>query len=147
MGSMRSGKEQQDFVDKFLPLICYESVFPNFVRKSLKKETELIINISNDAWFGEGTGPQQHFTHTRFRSIEHGISLIRSANKGISALVNPIGKVDHVIDSDHIAFLDVKVPKKLSQTTYTKYGESFVYFLIVIFLVIGYANSIINRNN
>jgi len=147
MGSMRSGKEHQDFVDNFLPLICYESVFPNFVRKSLKKETELIINISNDAWFGEGTGPQQHFTHTRFRSIEHGISLIRSANKGISALVNPIGKVDHVIDSDHIAFLDVKVPKKLSQTTYTKYGESFVYFLIVIFLVIGYANSIINRNN
>ena len=147
MGSMRSGKAQQDFVDNFLPLICYESVFPNFVRKSLKKETELIINISNDAWFGEGTGPQQHFTHTRFRSIEHGITLIRSANKGISALVNPIGKVDHVIESDHIAYLDVKVPKKLSQTAYTKYGESFVYFLIVIFLVIGYANSIINRNN
>ena len=147
MGSMRSGKEQQDFVDNFLPLICYESVFPNFVRKSLKEETELIINISNDAWFGEGTGPQQHFTHTRFRSIEHGISLIRSANKGISALVNPIGKVDHVIESDHIAYLDVKVPKKLSQTAYTKYGELFVYFLIVIFLVIGYANSIINRNN
>ena len=116
MGSMRSGKEQQDFVDNFLPLICYESVFPNFVRKSLKKETELIINISNDAWFGEGTGPQQHFTHTRFRSIEHGISLIRSANKGISALVNPIGQVDQVIESDHIAYLDVKVPKKLSQT-------------------------------
>ena len=147
MGSMRSGKEQQDFVDNFLPLICYESVFPNFVRKSLKEETELIINISNDAWFGEGTGPQQHFTHTRFRSIEHGISLIRSANKGISALVNPIGKVDHVIESDHIDYLDVKVPKKLSQTAYTKYGELFVYFLIVIFLVIGYANSIINRNN
>ena len=147
MGSMRSGKEQQDFVDNFLPLICYESVFPNFVRKSLKEETELIINISNDAWFGEGTGPQQHFTHTRFRSIEHGISLIRSANKGISALVNPIGQVDHVIGSDHIAYLDVKVPKKLSQTAYTKHGDSFVYFLIVIFLVIGYANSIINRNN
>ena len=147
MGSMRSGKAQQDFVDNFLPLICYESVFPNFVRKSIKKETELIINISNDAWFGEGIGPQQHFTHTRFRSIEHGITLIRSANKGISALVNPIGKVDHVIESDHIAYLDVKVPKKLSQTAYTKYGESFVYFLIVIFLVIGYANSTINRNN
>ena len=147
MGSISSGKEQQDFVDNFLPLICYESVFPNFVRKSIKKETELIINISNDAWFGEGTGPQQHFTHTRFRSIEHGISLIRSANKGISALVNPIGKVEHVIESDHIAYIDVKVPKKLSQTAYTKYGESFIYFLIVIFLVIGYAKSIINRNN
>ena len=147
MGSMRSGKEQQDFVDNFLPLICYESVFPYFVRKSIKKETELIINISNDAWFGEGTGPQQHFTHSRFRSIEHGISLIRSANKGISALINPIGKVEHVIESDHTTYLDVKVPKKLSQTAYTKYGESFIYFLIVIFLVIGYANSIIKRNN
>ena len=147
MGSMRSGKEQQNFVDNILPLICYESVFPNFVRQSIKRETELIINISNDAWFGEGIGPQQHFTHSRFRSIEHGISLIRSANKGISALVNPIGKVDNVIKSDHIAYLDVKVPKKLSQTAYTKYGESFVYFLIVIFLVIGYANSIINRKN
>ena len=85
--------------------------------------------------------------HTyRFRSIEHGITLIRSANKGISALVNPIGKVDHIIEADHIAYLDVKVPKN-SVKLYTKYGESFVYFLIVIFLVIGYANSTINRNN
>ena len=125
-------------MDNFLPLICYESVFPNFVRKSIKKETELIINISNDAWFGEGAGPQQHFTHTRFRSIEHGITLIRSANKGISALVNPIGKVVHVIESDHIAYLDVKVPKKLSQTAYTKYGESFVYFLISGNCLFGY---------
>ncbi len=147
MGSMISGKEQQDFVDNFLPLICYESVFPNFVRKSLKKETELIVNISNDAWFGEGVGPQQHFTHSRFRSVENGISLIRSANKGVSALVNPIGKVEHVIKSNQIAYLDVKVPKKLSQTTYTKYGDSIVYFLIVIFLVIGYANLIINRKS
>ena len=145
MGSMRSGKEQQDFIDNFLPLICYESVFPNFVRKSIKKETELIINISNDAWFGEGIGPKQHFTHSRFRSIEHGISLVRSANRGISALVNPIGQVDHIVKSDHIAYLDVRVPKKLNQTAYTKYGDSFVYFLIVIFLVIGYANLIINQ--
>ena len=147
MGSMRSGKEEQDFIDNFLPLICYESVFPNFVRKSIKKETELLVNISNDAWFGEGIGPQQHFTHSRFRSIEHGIPLIRSANKGISALVDPIGKVKHVIQSNRIAYLDVKVPKKLGQTAYTKYGELFVYFLIVIFLVIGYANLIINRKN
>ena len=147
MGSMISGKERQDFVDNFLPLICYESVFPNFVRKSLKKETELIVNISNDAWFGEGVGPQQHFTHSRFRSVENGISLIRSANKGVSALVNPIGKVEHIIKSNQIAYLDVKVPKKLSQTAYTKYGDSIVYFLIVIFLVIGYANLIINRKS
>jgi len=147
MGSMSSGKEEQDFNDNFLPLICYESVFPNFVRKSIKKETELLVNISNDAWFGEGIGPQQHFTHSRFRSIEHGIPLIRSANKGISALVDPIGKVKHVIQSNRIAYLDVKVPKKLGQTAYTKYGELFVYFLIVIFLVIGYANLIINRKN
>ena len=147
MGSMTSGNEQQDFVDNLLPLICYESVFPNFVRKSLKKETELIVNISNDAWFGEGVGPQQHFTHSRFRSVENGISLIRSANKGVSALVNPIGKVEHIIKSNQIAYLDVKVPKKLSQTAYTKYGDSIVYFLIVIFLVIGYANLIINRKS
>ena len=147
MGSMRSGKEEQDFIDNFLPLICYESVFPNFVRKSIKQETELLVNVSNDAWFGEGIGPQQHFTHSRFRSIEHGIPLIRSANKGISALVDPIGKVKHVIQSNRIAYLDVKVPKKLGQTAYTKYGELFVYFLIVIFLVIGYANLIINRKN
>ena len=116
MGSMRSGKAQQDFVDNFLPLICYESVFPNFVRKSIKKETELIINISNDAWFGEGIGPQQHFTHTRFRSIEHGITLIRSANKGISALVvNPvITRSLSRADASRVLMLTLFVPETVS---------------------------------
>ena len=137
---MKSGNDYQSFEKKITPLICYEAVFPNFVRNKINNETELLVNITNDAWFGTFSGPKQHFVHVLYRSVELGLPLARSSNMGISALINPIGLVDGTASSDKISFLDVKIPKKIDTTIYRQYGELMVYFLIVLFFIIGYAN-------
>ena len=97
--------------------------------------------ICHDAWVGDGTGPIQHFTHVRFRSVEHGLPLVRSANMGISALVNPIGQVEKIIPHGEMNFVDVKIPSKISSTFYTQFGDNIAYFFIVLFFLIGYSTS------
>ena len=67
---LTKGSSDQVFKANILPLICYEVIFPNFVRNSISNNTNLLVNISNDGWFGNFSGPQQHFTHALFRSIE-----------------------------------------------------------------------------
>ncbi|MDC3086432.1 apolipoprotein N-acyltransferase [Pelagibacteraceae bacterium] len=139
LNSMSSGNDDQSFEKKITPLICYEAVFPNFVRNKINNETELLVNITNDAWFGTFSGPKQHFVHVLYRSVELGLPLARSSNMGISALINPIGLVDRMASSDKISFIDVEIPKKIDTTIYRQYGELMVYFLIVLFFIIGYA--------
>ena len=139
LNSMSSGNDDQSFENKITPLICYEAVFPNFVRNKINNETELLVNITNDAWFGTFSGPKQHFVHVLYRSVELGLPLARSSNMGISALINPIGLVDGMASSDKISFIDAEIPKKIDTTIYRQYGELMVYFLIVLFFIIGYA--------
>ncbi len=136
---LTKGSNDQVFPLNILPLICYEVIFPNFVRKSLSANTNLLVNISNDGWFGNFSGPRQHLVHAKFRSIELGIPMVRSSNKGISGLISPIGEILNSTDSSKNTYLDVKIPEKLKTTFYRKYGNSFTYFLIVLFFIIGYA--------
>ena len=133
------GSSDQVFKSNILPLICYEAIFPNFVRNNISDNTSLIVNISNDGWFGNFSGPRQHFMHAIFRSIELGIPLVRSSNKGFSGLISPIGEILDVTNTRKITYLDVKIPKKLKTTFYREYGNLLVYFLIVLFFIIGYA--------
>ena len=139
LNSMKSGNDDQSFEKTITPLICYEAVFPNFVRNKINNETELLVNITNDAWFGTFSGPKQHFVHVLYRSVELGLPLARSSNMGISALISPIGLVDGIASSDKISFIDAEIPKKIDMTIYRQYGELMVYFLIVLFFIIGYA--------
>ena len=111
------------------------------MRENVSNQTELLVNISNDAWFGEFSGPKQHFVHSRFRSIELGIPMVRSSNKGVSGLISPLGQIIHQVNSKDSEYLDVKIPQKLDSTIYKKYGNLFTYFLIVLFFIIGYAIS------
>ena len=127
------------FTENILPLICYEVIFPSFVRNNITMNTQLLVNISNDGWFGNFSGPRQHFVHSQFRSIELGIPMVRSSNKGISGVISPIGEVISATDAEKTTYLDVKIPKKLKSTVYRKYGNLFTYFLIVLFFIIGYA--------
>ena len=75
-----------------LPLICYEIIFPELVQKS-DQDTNLVVNISEDGWFGNSIGPYQHFAKGIFRAIENNTYLLRSANKGISAIINNKGQI------------------------------------------------------
>ena len=139
------GLSTHSFPSNLSPLICYEIIFPSYVRNSLSDNTNLLVNISNDGWFGDFSGPKQHFTQARFRSIELGIPLVRSSNKGISGLISPLGENLKVTNSQKNTYFDVKIPKKLSTTIYRQYGNLLSYFLIVLFLLIGYAVNIKSR--
>ena len=76
----------------FLPLICYEIIYSGQLNQS-ETDYDFIINISEDGWFGNSIGPYQHYSHSIFRSIEEGKSIIRSSNNGVSAFINPTGQI------------------------------------------------------
>ena len=139
--SFSSGNLNNDFNDFFVPLICYEGIFSNLARENIQPSSGILVNITNDAWFGNGAGPIQHFSHVRFRSIEYGLPLIRSANMGISAIINPIGEIEGMINQGELDYLDTKIPRKISNTFYTQFGDNIAYFFIVLFFLIGYSTS------
>ncbi len=94
---------------KILPLICYEIIFPHLLENK-KSDFNFVINISEDAWFGDTIGPHQHFVKAIFRSIETGSYTIRSANKGISAFISPEGKILKVLKSNEFGNIEMNLP-------------------------------------
>lgn len=75
------------------PLICYEAIFPELARKQVSLGATLLVNISNDAWFGRSSAPEQHLQQSVLRAVEQGRWLVRATNTGISALISPTGKI------------------------------------------------------
>ncbi len=111
-GSYLRGKNQENIIIEkinILPLICYEIIFTKFIQQSSQK-TNLIINISEDGWFGNTIGPHQHFAKAIFRAIEHNTFLIRSTNKGISAIINNKGQVIKRLDIQEAGNINMNVP-------------------------------------
>ncbi len=92
-----------------LPLICYEIIFPELVQKS-SEEINLIVNISEDGWFGNSIGPHQHFAKAIFRSIENNSFLVRSANKGISAIINNNGEIVKKLNTLESGNIEMEIP-------------------------------------
>ncbi len=124
--------QQQRNILKILPLICYEIIYsgrlfdnPNF---------DLIINISEDGWFGDSIGPKQHFTHSIFRAIESGKYVIRSSNNGIAAIINPWGIVEKKINFGHSGYMDLKEISKIQPTIFSKYGNKIFGLLILLYI-------------
>ena len=110
--SFAKGKKQDNLIfDNYniLPLICYEIIFPELVENA-SNETNLIINISEDAWFGGSIGPYQHFSKSIFRAIESDTFLLRSANQGISAFVNNKGVVIKSLETHERGHIELNVP-------------------------------------
>ena len=111
-GSFLKGEKQKNIIIdqlNILPLICYEIIFTELVQKSDKK-TNLIINISEDGWFGNSIGPYQHFSKGVFRAIEHESYFIRSANKGISAIINNKGEIIKKLNPNEAGNIELEVP-------------------------------------
>ena len=106
---------------KFVPLICYEAVFPQDLR-GLPTRPDWILQITNDAWFGTLTGPYQHLAQARFRAIEQGLPLVRVANTGISA-VDARGRIVASLPRGIPAYLDTGLPGAMAEPPYAKWGE------------------------
>ncbi|MBA92579.1 MAG: apolipoprotein N-acyltransferase [Phyllobacteriaceae bacterium] len=93
-----------------LPLVCYEIIFPFEAGQAAGNPANLIVNVTNDAWYGRTPGPWQHFRQAQIRAVELGLPLLRAANNGISAYVDRKGRVIDALALDSVANLDVKVP-------------------------------------
>lgn len=117
------------------PLICYESIFPEEDRIS-NENADVIINITNDAWYGNSSGPYQHFEISRMRSIENGLPMIRAGNNGISAIIDPLGRVLQKLELNKIDILDGNIPLKLVlPTIYSEWGLLAMLSQVVLVLI------------
>jgi apolipoprotein N-acyltransferase len=92
-----------------LPFICYEVIFPGIAPRG-GTDARLLINVTNDAWFGDTPGPYQHFRQAQLRAVESGLPLVRAANNGISAAVDGYGRVIDGLALDAVGVLDVEIP-------------------------------------
>ena len=88
------------------PLICYEAIFP----WNINHQADILINVTNDAWYGDGWGPRQHLSHVAWRALETGIPVIRVAGTGISAIIDGSGKITQHTDYNHTAMVDIRLP-------------------------------------
>ncbi len=123
-------------------LICYEALFPGQVVDAAVRPG-LIINVTNDGWFGDTTGPRQHFHQTRVRAVEQGVPLIRIANNGISALVDPFGRVLASLGMDVKGVADSDLPAVVRAPPYAQFGD--LLFTIMLFFG-GLAGFLLHRN-
>jgi apolipoprotein N-acyltransferase len=122
------------------PLICYEAIFPHAVVDE-RDRPQWMLNITNDAWFGHSSGPYHHLQSVRVRAIEEGMPLVRSANNGISAVINSFGQILYRLELDEIGFIDFTLPKHLNYVTlYQRWGDLLFAGLMVVLLALALTN-------
>jgi apolipoprotein N-acyltransferase len=117
-----------------LPLICYEIIFPGDLRSS-DDRPGWIVNVTNDGWFGISSGPYQHLQQARVTAIEQGLPLVRAANTGISAVVDPVGRIVGSLPLATEGVLDAPLPRSIGAPIYVRFGDAPAAALILIVFV------------
>ncbi|MCA0369618.1 MAG: apolipoprotein N-acyltransferase [Proteobacteria bacterium] len=123
----------------FSPLICYEVIFPGAVVDQ-EKRPAWMLNITNDAWYGRTSGPFQHFEMARVRAVEEGLPLVRVANNGISAVIDPLGRSEVRLELDEEGVLDARLPKAFAPTLYGRTGDTLFVLLLLVAALLGMVN-------
>lgn len=118
-----------------LPLICYEAVFPQDVNAAATRP-DMLVQITNDAWFGTRSGPYQHLVQARMRALEQGLPMIRAANTGVSAMIAPDGQLLDQLPLGQAGYIDAALPMPLPPTLYSRTGDWPV-FLLCMFIAGG----------
>ncbi len=118
----------------FSVVICFESTFPNLVRKFVKNGARFLLIITNDAWYGRSPAAAQHFSMATFRAIENRTAIARAANTGISGFIDPYGRILQQSDTYVEAMLVDEIPLRTTTTLYTRYGDVFAWFCCAVAL-------------
>ena len=116
-----------------LPLICYEAVFPQDVNGTSNRP-DMLLHITNDAWFGTRAGPQQHLQQARLRAIEQRLPLVRAANTGISAMIDPAGRITASIPLGRAGFTDAALPEPGPASLYSRTKDMLAVALLIFSL-------------
>ncbi|MGQ0672984.1 MAG: apolipoprotein N-acyltransferase [Hyphomicrobium sp.] len=137
-GAFAAGPEPRPLLDvaglpKVGALICYEAIFPGDAVQG-KDRPGLLLSVTNDGWFGNTTGPRQHFHQARVRAVEEGLPLIRVANNGISAVIDAEGRVLHRLGMNERGVIDTSLPVARAPTTYARLGDQMFAMQIIGFL-------------
>ena len=137
IGDIEAGKEYTVFNQpkNFSVLICFEDLFPELSRKFIKRGARFLVNITNDAWYKQGSAPYQHFAASVFRAVENRVYLVRAANTGISGFIDPFGRLLSIVqdvtgrDSFVKGYSSQNIClAPISPTIYNRFGDLFVYF-------------------
>lgn len=122
----------------FAPIICYEAIFSGEIINKHKRPN-WIANITDDAWFGDSAGPRQDFTDIRLRAVEEGLPVARDANSGISAVIDPFGRVIAQLPLDYQGVLIAPLPASQPATFYSRWGLWIPFFLTIFLVFLGFS--------
>ena len=131
-------KNFRSFMGEFTPIICYESVFGEYLSSFNSLGMEWICIITNDGWWGDTFGHQQHHSYARLRAIENRKYIVRSANTGISSVINPLGTVEQFLPYGESGVIETTITKSKTHTFYSKHGDyigRLASFLAIVYLL------------
>jgi apolipoprotein N-acyltransferase len=120
---------------QMLPFLCYEIIFPGDTAPGSERPGWL-LNLTNDGWFGISSGPYQHLQQARVRTIEQGLPLVRAANTGISAVIDPLGRIVKSLQLGAEGVMDSSLPRRIDATFYARTGDTGVALVIGVALII-----------
>ncbi len=127
--------------------ICYEIIFPYLSRAMVKNHASVLINITNDAWYGRSSAPHQHFSMTILRAVENRRSIIRAANTGISGFIDPCGKVIAATPLFEDATITRPVPVIQKATFYSRFGDLFAMLCLGITLIAVFGCCLVRKHS
>ena len=122
-----------------VPAICYEIVFPKQIRANITQQSDMIVTVSNDAWFGESHGPHQHLQIARMRALEFGLPVIRATNNGVTAAIDARGNVIDELPQFIEGVLRVNIDLVKGETPYLRFGNILAYAICMILALFSMA--------
>ena len=126
--------KKKNFSIKILPLICYEIIYSGKIFSN--NNFDLIVNISEDGWFGKSIGPKQHHNHSIFRAVESGKYVVRSSNNGIASIINPLGIIEQSVNFGQSGYVDLKEINRIQPTIFSIYGNKIFGLLILLYILL-----------
>lgn len=128
----------------FSPLICYEVIFPGRVADPVQRPAWL-LNLTNDAWYGRSAGPHQHLAQARVRAVEEGLPLIRAAYAGMSAIIDPYGRISQRLDLEEAGVIDTRLPQPITAPLYANWGDipfGAIFLLVSVIILLSWRNNL-----